>query len=128
MVACHESCVFRICSKMNNFNVYSFYHNPGHDDSLYDCLLDSMGLVQSVDDKAVFVCAGDANPHHSESLESVSPTDRHGRDALDFGNLSGCEQLVLCPTHIAGKRLDLVMADVPDIVYNYVRWYSTGNF
>ena len=38
--------------------------------------------------------------HHSEWLESVSPTDRHGRDALDFCNLSGCEQLVRCPTRL----------------------------
>ena len=41
-----------------------------------------MAQVQSVDDKPVFVFVGDA--HHSEWLESVSPTDRHGRDALDF--------------------------------------------
>ena len=49
-------------------------------------------------------------------MESVSLTDRRGRDALDFCNLSGCEQLVRGPTHIAGNRLDLVMTDVPDIV------------
>ena len=53
-------------------------------------------------------------------LESVSPTDRHGRDALDFCNLSSCMQLVRCPTHIAGIRLDLVMTDVPDIVDVFV--------
>ena len=29
-------------------------------------------------------------------MESVSHTDWHGRDALDFCNLSGCEQLVSC--------------------------------
>ena len=33
--------------------------------------------VQSVDDKAVFVFVDDANAHHSEWLESVSPMDRH---------------------------------------------------
>ena len=44
-----------------------FYSNPGHDGSLYDCLLDSITRVQSVDDKAVFV--GDANAHHFEWLE-----------------------------------------------------------
>ena len=71
-----------------------------------------MARVQSVDDKAVFVFFGDANAHHSEWLKSVSPTDRHGHGALDFCNLSGCEQLVRCPTHIAGHRLDLVMTDV----------------
>ena len=70
----------------------------------------------AVDDKAVFVVIGDENAHHSDWLESVSPTDLHGRDALDFCNLSGCEQLVCCPTHIAGHRLNLVMTDAPDIV------------
>ena len=44
------------------------------------------------------------------------PTDRHGRDALDFCNLSGCEQLVHCPNHIAVNRLALVKIDIPDIV------------
>ena len=43
----------------------------GHDGSLFDCLFESMALVQSVDDKAVFVFVGDANAHHSEWLESV---------------------------------------------------------
>ena len=106
--------MFRICSRINNFYVYVFYRNPGHVGSLYDCLLDSTAQVQSVDDKAVFV--SDANAHHSGWLESVSPTDRHARDALDFCNLSGCEQLVRRPTLSAGNRLDLMMTDVPDIV------------
>ena len=48
-------------------------------------------------------------------MESVSPTDRHYRDALDFCNLSGSEQLVCCPTHIADNRLDLVMTNGPDL-------------
>ena len=58
--------------------------------------------------------------HHSDWMESVSPTHRHWGDALDFCNQSGCEQLVRCPTHIAGNRLDLVMTDVPDIVDVFV--------
>ena len=74
-----------------------------------------MAPVQQVDDKAVFVFVGDANAHHSEWMESVSPTDRHGRELLIFA-MSGCEQLVCCPTHIAGNRLDLVMINVPNIV------------
>ena len=82
------------------------------------CLLDSMARVQSVD--AVFVFVGDTNAHHSECLESVSPTDRHGRDALNLCNLSGCEQLVRCPTHVAGNRLDLVMTNASDIVDLFV--------
>ena len=44
-------------------------------------------------------------------LEWVSPTKRHGRDEFDFCNLSGCEQFMRCPTHIAGNRRDLVIAD-----------------
>ena len=43
--SCHESCVFRICSRINNFYVYAFYRNPGHDGSLYDYLLDSIAQV-----------------------------------------------------------------------------------
>ena len=113
--SCHEPCVFRICSRINNF-YFALYHNPGHDGSLNDCLLDSMARVQSVDDKAVLVFVGDANAHHCEWLELVSFTDRNGRDALDVCNLSGCEQLVRCPSHIAVNRLDLVITDVPNIV------------
>ena len=74
-----------------------------------------MARVQSVNDKAVFVFAGDANAHHSEWLV-VSPTDQHERDALDLCNLSGFQQFVHCLPHIAGNRLDFVMTDVPDIV------------
>ena len=108
--------MFRISSRINNFYLYDFYLNRLHEGSLHDCLLDSVARVQSVDDKAVFVFVGDENAHHSEWLESVSRTDRHWRDALDFYNLSGCEQLVRCPIHIDGNRLDLVMTDAPDIV------------
>ena len=46
----------------------------------------AMGQVQSIYSKAVFVFVGDANAHH---LESVSATNGHGRDALDFCNLAG---------------------------------------
>ena len=101
--------MFRICIRINNFYVKAIYRNPEHDGSLYDCLLDSMALVQSVDDKAVFV--GDTNAHQSGWLESVSHTDRHGRGALDFCTLSGCTQFVRGPTHIACNRLDLVIVD-----------------
>ena len=56
--------MFRICSRINNFYVYAFYRNPGLDVSLYDCLLDYMARVQSVNDMDVFVFIGDANDHH----------------------------------------------------------------
>ena len=80
-----------------------------------------MARVQSVDDKAVFDFVSDANANHSDWLESVSHTYRHGRDALDFCNLSCCEQLVRSPTHIAGNRHNLVMTSVPDTVDVVVR-------
>ena len=71
--SCHESCVFRICSRMNIFYIYAFYHNPGHDGSCYDCLLESMARMQSVDDNAVFIFVSDANAHYSEwSLITLS--------------------------------------------------------
>ena len=84
--------MFRVCCRINKFYVYSISRNPGYDGSLYYCVPDSMARIQSVDDTAVFVFVGDANAHHSEWLESVSPTDRHGCDALDLCNLYDCEQ------------------------------------
>ena len=39
---------------------------------------------------------------------------------LIFAICRGCEQLVLCPTHIAGNRLDLLMTNVSDIVDVFV--------
>ena len=50
-------------------------------------MVDSMARVQSVGDKAVFFFVGDADVHHSEWLESVSATDRHGSDDLEFCNV-----------------------------------------
>ena len=97
--------MFRVCSRINNFYVYSFYRNHVHEGLFYDCLLDSTARVQTVDYKAVFVFVGEANALHSEWLESASSADRYGRDAVDFCNLSGCEQLVRCPIHIALNRL-----------------------
>ena len=80
---CHEFGVFRIRSKINNFHVYMpFAVTRGRIFHFVTVSLTLMARVQSVDDKAVFV--GNANALHSEWLESVSPTDRHGRDALDF--------------------------------------------
>ena len=109
-------CVSYLYWDKHFFYIYTSYRNPVHDGSLYNGLLDFMAPVQSVDYKAVLVFVSDDNAQHSEWLESVSPTHGHRRDALDFCNRSGCEQLVPCATHIAGNRLYFVMTDVPDIV------------
>ncbi len=61
----------------------------------------AMSVIQDDDRKAAFVFVGDFNAHHREWLESVSPTDSHGRAALHFANVSGCSQLVAGPTHLA---------------------------
>ena len=79
--------MFRICSRINNFYVSAFYRYPGHDGSRYDCLLDSMAHLQTVDDKAVVVFVGDVNAHQSEWLESVSPTNRTGLMLLIFASV-----------------------------------------
>ena len=75
-----------------------------------------MSSVQEDDRKAVFAFVGDFNAHHREWLASVSPTNAHGRAALDFPSISGCSQLVSSPTHRAGNCLDLVFTDAPDVV------------
>ena len=43
-------------------------------------------------------------------------TNRHGVAAFDFATVSGCDQLVVGPTHARGGTLDLVMTDVSDLV------------
>ena len=39
----------------------------------------------------------------------------HGVAAFDFAKVSGCDQLVVGPTHSRGGTLDL-LTDVPDLV------------
>ena len=39
-----------------------------------------------------------------------------GVAAFDFATVSGCDPLVVSPTHARGGTLDLLMTDVPDIV------------
>ena len=43
-------------------------------------------------------------------------TNRHGVAAFDFATISGCDQLVVGPTHTRGGTLDLLMTDVPDLI------------
>ena len=58
---------------------------------------------------------GDLNGHHQEWLGSTT-TNRHGVAAFDFTTVSGCDQLVVGPSHAPGETLDLLMTDVPDLV------------
>ena len=43
-------------------------------------------------------------------------TNRQGVAAFDFATVSGCNQLVVGPTHARGGTLDLLITDVPDLV------------
>ena len=67
------------------------------------------------DVRASFLLVGDLNGHHQEWLGSTT-TNRYGVAAFDFATLSGCDQLVVGPTHACGGTLDLLMTDVPDLV------------
>ena len=55
------------------------------------------------------------NSHHQERLNSIT-MNRHGVAVFDFATVSGCDQLVIGPTHARGGTLDLLITDVPDQV------------
>ena len=74
-----------------------------------------MAAVQAGDVRAFFLSVGDLNGHHQEWLGSTT-TNRHGVAAFDFTTVSGCDQLVVGPTHACGGTLDLLMTDAPDLV------------
>ena len=84
------------------------------------CLLDSMARVQSVYYKSVFVFVGDTKLITLSGWSRCLLLIGTGVMLLIFCNLSGCEQLVRCFTHIAGNRPDLVMTDEPDRVDVFV--------
>ena len=95
--------------------MFSLYRNPDLDDRIFDCFLTSMAAVQAEDVHASFLFVGDLNGHHQEWLGSTT-TNRHGVAAFDFATVSGCDTLVVVPTHGCGGTLDLLMPDVPDLV------------
>ena len=74
-----------------------------------------MAAVQAEDVRASFLFMGDLNGHHQEWLGSRT-TNCHGVAAFDFAAVSGCDQLVVGPTHAGGGTLVLLMTDVPDLV------------
>ena len=92
-----------------NFYVFSLYCNPDLDDRIFYCLLTSMAAVQAEYMHASFLIVGDLNGHHQEWL-SCTITNRHGVAAFDFATVSGCDQLVVGPTHARGG---LLITDVP---------------
>ena len=85
------------------------------DNRIFDCLLASMAAVPAEDVRVSFLFVGDLNGDHQEWLDSTT-TNRHGVAAFDFATVSGCDQLVVGPTHARGGTLDLLMTDVPDLI------------
>ena len=115
---CCEMLFFRVCGVRQNLYVYSLYRNPDLDRRIFDCLLASMAAVQAEDVRASFQFVGDLNGDHQEWLGSTT-TNRHGVAAFDFA-VSGCDQMVVGPTHAHDGTLDLMMTDVPDLVRDAV--------
>ena len=79
--------------------MFSLYRNPDLNDRIFDCLLTSIAAVQAEDVRASFLFAGNLNGHHQEWFGSTT-TNRHGVAAFDFATVSGCDKLVVSPTHL----------------------------
>ena len=74
-----------------------------------------MAAVQAEDVRASFLFVSDFNGHHQE-WSGPTTTNRHSIAAIDFTTVSGCDQLVVGPTHVRGGTLELLMTDVSDLV------------
>ena len=61
-------------------------------------------------------CLWVTNGHHQEWLGSTT-MNCHGVAVLDFATVSGCDQLVIGPTHACGGTHDLLMTDVPGLAW-----------
>ena len=58
--------VVRECGAILNFYLFFVYRSLSTDYGVYDCLLESMGRIQSEDRKSAFCFFGYFNGHHSE--------------------------------------------------------------
>ena len=74
-----------------------------------------MIALQAEDVRASFLFVGDLNEHHQEWLGSTT-TNSHSVAAFNFATVSGCNQLVVGPTHARGGTLYLLVTDVQDSV------------
>ena len=116
---CCEMLVFRVCGMKQNLYVYSLFHNPDLDDRIFYCLQASMVAVQAEDVRASFLFVGDLNGHHQEWLGSTT-TKCHMELRLFLTlqqSLVAISWLVVGPTNARGLTLDLLMTDIPDLVW-----------
>ena len=112
---CCEMLVFMVCGVRQKLYVFRLYLNPNLDDRIFYYLLSSMAAMHPEYGRASFLFMGDLNGHHQEWLGSTT-TNSHGVKTFDFATVSGCDQLVVGPTHARVATLDLLMIDVPDLV------------
>ena len=75
-----------------------------------------MAAAQAEDMRASFLFVGDFNGHHQECW-GFTTRNRHGVADIDFVTVSDCDQLVVGPTNTRGGTLDLLMTDVPGLVW-----------
>ena len=128
---CSEILVFKVCGVGHNLYVYSLYCYPDLDDKIFDCLQASMAAVQAEDVRASSLFVGDLNGHHQKWLGSMT-MNRHGVAVFDFATVSGCDQLVVGPTHARGGTPVISMAQaVPNFcgsrkvfMKHQANWYT----
>ena len=66
--------------------------------------------------KPLSCSVSDLSGHHQEWWGSTTTTS-HDVASFDFATVSGCDQLVVGPTHAHGETLDLLMTAVLDQVW-----------
>ena len=74
-----------------------------------------MTALSAEDIRAPFLFVSDLNGHHQEWLGSTT-TNCYVVAAFDFATVSGCDQLVVGPTHARDGTLDFLLTDVPVLV------------
>ena len=108
---------FSVCGVRQNLYVFNCYRNPDLDDRIFDCLLTSMDAVQAENACASFLFVGNLNGLIRSGWVLQPQIVMVLQPLTSQLCLVNCDQLVVGSTHARGGILDLVMTDVPDLVY-----------
>ena len=106
---CCEMLISMACGVRQNFYGISIYSNSDLDDRICECLLTSMPAMQAEDVLGFFLFVCDLNGHHPVWF-CFTTTNRYGVAAFDFATVTGCDPLVVGPTHARGGTVDLLMS------------------
>ena len=104
MIFCCMSCVYERDFSASSADVYGASTTP------VVCRSDTLSNV--------YYCSHWMDDHGFD-IFCASLVRNHAKCYLvfsDFATVSGCDQLVVGPTHARGGTLDLLMTDVPDLV------------